>query len=296
MNRFHFNFILIYAMIYLTNSNIDGFRLKRFVGGRAALAGEYKYQVQLRLFDENNPETSSYYNCTGALISRELVLTSVGCVYDKIEKKIRDPSKYLIVTGTILNENSFEDEHTRRVKAIEVHPNQTRIYPYPHDIALLLLDEPFNEANNEIEPIQMISKHEFDEVIRKYETCHSSGWGHTKYYETGAFSDTLQSVNIQIMNQDQCNLYGPPEGTICAGAADVSACRGDGGAPLVCGGKLTGIAFYGFNYYYTDMCIEGHITDFYVDLIYHRDWIDQTISKLFFGDFSNDNINIRLFI
>lgn len=77
---FNMKVCFLFLAVVLVINRTDSFRIKRFAGGRDAEKGEIKYQVQLRLVKEKKEEG---YSCTGALLSREIVVTTVGCVYDR---------------------------------------------------------------------------------------------------------------------------------------------------------------------------------------------------------------------
>lgn len=76
--------LIVSVIVGLFTSEAAHIRVRRFAGGRNAEQGEIKYQVQLRLVkDELQKGYGEGYNCTGVLLSRELVLTTVGCVFDR---------------------------------------------------------------------------------------------------------------------------------------------------------------------------------------------------------------------
>ena len=103
-----------------------------------------------------------------------------------------------------------------------------------------------------------------------------SGWGLTT--GGGLFPpNTLQTVEIDIVNQEECNElfqgYIKP-GMICAGKAGSAPCNGDSGGPLVCpdgngNTKLAGIVSFGQN-----GCTSSGV---YTRVSEYEEWISERI-------------------
>ena len=103
-----------------------------------------------------------------------------------------------------------------------------------------------------------------------------SGWGLTT--GGGLFPpNTLQTVDIDILNQEECNElfqgYIKP-GMICAGKAGSAPCNGDSGGPLVCpdgngNTKLAGIVSFGQN-----GCTSSGV---YTRVSEYEEWISERI-------------------
>lgn len=74
-----------------------------------------------------------------------------------------------------------KDFQIRGVSQIKTHPNDTRKWPYENDIAVLLLESPFPQNHEFIEPISIWKKPDFSDILQSNIPCKTSGWGGAKF-------------------------------------------------------------------------------------------------------------------
>ena len=75
---------------------------------------------------------------------------------------------------------------------------------------------------------------------------------------------------IPVVDRKHCREYDIHRGQFCAGHSDGKrdACQGDSGGPFVVDGVVIGIVSYGYQ------CGHPDYPGVYVDVSYHRDWIN----------------------
>ena len=134
-----------------------------------------------------------------------------------------------------------------------------------NDIALLKLEKPL-EFNEFVQPAKL--PHQEQETSGD---CIVSGWGATSYQ--GPLSDTLQKVDVPVIDDDEClgyyAWYHIYDSNICAGYKEggKDSCNGDSGGPLYCKGHLTGIVSWGYQ------CARPEYPGVYTQVSYFIDWI-----------------------
>ena len=120
--------------------------------------------------------------------------------------------------------------------------------------------------------------------------CWVSGWGKDSL-DDGGFGTTLRKVDVPVVSNGKCEpalkralrdagkerlsrILRLHESEMCAGGeADKDACKGDGGAPLVCEGAsgrwyVVGLVAWG------EGCGRPGVPGAYVRVSYYRDFID----------------------
>lgn len=254
-----------------------GFRITGDEDGEAQF-GEFPWMVAV-LNEENTPErTLNVYQCGGALIHPEVVLTSAHCVSNR--EKI-----YKIRAGEWDTQTSNElfPHQDAGVRKIVIHPNY-HSGPLHYDMALLFLDSPVTLAEN-IDTVCLPRQDEnFD-----YSRCFASGWGRDVFGKEGKYQVILKKVELPIVPRRDCELalrgtrLGPyfnlHHSFVCAGGeAGRDTCKGDGGSPLVCPIHNTknrfvqvGIVAWGIN------CGERGVPGVYANVASVRDWIDEQL-------------------
>lgn len=257
-----------------------GFRITGNKDGESEY-GEFPWMVAVLREDKVMDSVLNVYECGGSLIAPNVVLTAAHCVHSK-------PQDSLLVRGgewDTQTRNELYAHQDRRVREVISH-EQFNKGSLRNDIALLILDQPFELAEN-IQPVCLPPKnHNFDG-----NKCFASGWGKNVFGKEGKYQVILKKVELPVVPHKTCqgNLRTTRLGlrfildksfTCAGGIAGRDTCRGDGGSPLVCpvpGSKThyyqAGIVAWGIG------CGEEGIPGVYANVAIFRDWIDQQLSK-----------------
>lgn len=216
----------------------------RVVGGVAAAAGEFPYQVSLHLA---GPLLSSHY-CGGSIISESVVLTAGHCV---TEVNIGLLQHVEILAGLISQSNPGNNVQTTRVERTIVNPDFAGGVN-PNDLAIHIVSTPF-KFNSFVAPIALPLNGSVPSG-----TVTLSGWGSTSHTQLPTMPDILQKVELPIVPYDECAASVEGQGTpldetmVCTGplTGGYGACSGDSGGPLVSGTganrTLVGVVSWGF--------------------------------------------------
>jgi secreted trypsin-like serine protease len=269
--------LLLQPLIALSSRNCGISRVqetgKKIVGGDDALAGEFPWQVSMRIERGNK----FGHACGGTIIHPNWVLTAAHCF------NIETPGARWIVKAGYVNEEQNETTvQTRNVIRAILHPN----YQKPdssNDIALLELEDAFT-LNNYVNVICLPKLTDNFEGKR----CAVSGYGYTSSdYEV--VSKKLLKAKVPIISLQTCQAslcdktYTVYNTNLCAGypQGGKDACEGDSGGPLQCKNKkryvLAGIVSYGY------MCGEANSPGVYTKVSDYLDWI-QYHTKLNLND------------
>ncbi|KAH8377364.1 hypothetical protein KR093_005021 [Drosophila rubida] len=220
------------------------------------------------------------YECGGAIITPDVILTAAHCVYNK-------EANTLIVRAGEWDTQTKEEpipHEDRYVKDIIYHEqfNKGSLY---NDVALLFLETPL-DFKSSIQPVCLPNVGEqFD-----LERCFATGWGKNKFGKDGEYQVILKKIDLPVVGHPTCqsNLRNTRLGKhfilhdsfMCAGGEkDRDTCKGDGGSPLVCPikgqpnrFKSAGLVAWGIG------CGEENIPGVYASVSYLRPWIDQKLS------------------
>lgn len=222
----------------------------RIVGGQDQVIRNAPWQVSIQI--------SARHECGGVLYSKEIVITAGHCLHEKSVTlmKVRVGAEHHNYGGTLVP-----------VAAYKVHEQfETRFLHY--DIAVLRLSTPLTFGLS----VRAINLARESPVGGTNATV--TGWGYT---EVGALADSLQMVQLAILDRGECasDDYGygwdfVGEETICTantvnGGGD--ACTGDSGGPLVANHQLVGIVSWGYR------CGEVNYPGVYADVAVLRPWI-----------------------
>ncbi|KAJ4432372.1 hypothetical protein ANN_20991 [Periplaneta americana] len=182
------------------------------------------------------------------------------------------PADIELLAGDVYLSASSSSAVIRKVAEILVH-QQFRAMDYRNDVALLRLSNSLVMDGVYISAIKVRR-----EPVTPGTICVVAGWGVDKEGETVP-SAILRFVNLQIVARHSCSSDLGVElhiGELCAGSpdGDADSCQGDSGAPLVCGGQLTGLVSRG------EGCGLKNKPGLYVDIAHYRSWIQGEIQNI----------------
>ncbi|KAH8337428.1 hypothetical protein KR059_009609 [Drosophila kikkawai] len=252
---FHSRFPLLSGLVLLLFCGCLLAQEHFIVGGQNAVEGDAPYQVSLQ-----TPVGS--HLCGGAIIADRWILTAGHCV------RGYPASRLQVATGSL---RYAEPGAVYYPDAIYLHCNYDTP-KYQNDIGLLHLNETivFDALTQAVRlPSSPLPQGTANLVF--------TGWGAQS--ASGSLPSQLQRVQQQHLGSQVCasllSAYEDLElapGHLCAyRQANIGACHGDSGGPLVYDGTLVGV----LNFFVP--CAQG-VPDLFMDVMYYRDWMRQTMS------------------
>lgn len=262
------------------NADGLGFRITGNQQGESEY-GEFPWMLAVLREDKVMDSTLNVYECGGSLIAPNVALTAAHCVMNKQKEAL------LVRAGEwdTQTKNELYPHQDRRVREVIMHA-QFQKGSLANDIALLILEQPFDLAEN-IQPVCLPPKnHQFDGS-----SCFASGWGKNIFGKEGKYQVILKKVQLPIVPHEQCqssmrktrlgSRFRLHPSFVCAGGkVGEDTCRGDGGSPLVC--PIPGTPT---NYYQAGIvawgigCGEQGVPGVYANVAMFRDWIDQQLTQ-----------------
>uniref|UniRef100_A0A3P9MM88 Peptidase S1 domain-containing protein n=1 Tax=Oryzias latipes TaxID=8090 RepID=A0A3P9MM88_ORYLA len=230
----------------------------RIVGGQAAAAGAWPWQVRL---DINGAL------CGGSLINSQWILSAAHCFSSTSTSGV---VVYLGETGIYNSPNSV----SRTVSRIIVHPNYNSP-PKDNDVALLKLTSPVT-FNNYISPVCLAAQ---GSNFPGGTTAWVTGFGTLS--SGGSTSSTLQEVSVPIVSNTQCrdSYSSLTSNMMCAGLTEggKDSCQGDSGGPLVSKNNDTrwvqaGVVSFGYE------CAQPNFPGVYTRVSEYQSWISSQVS------------------
>ena len=199
------------------------------VGGSNANIADYPHQLSMRV--------TGSHSCGASLISSTRAVTAAHCSGSAV-------GVYSLLGGS--TDRTVTNCATcvlRDLNSIDIHPNYDgNGIGYPNDVAVLSFAAVSTNANLQTIPLATSSAGSF-----AGQTCTITGWGKTA--SIGGIPDILQEAQLTVLTNSECaNIWGAArinDGHICIRAAGRSACSGDSGGPLECGGTLAGATSWG---------------------------------------------------
>ncbi|KAJ9597879.1 hypothetical protein L9F63_011245 [Diploptera punctata] len=194
----------------------------RIVGGEDAEIENYPYQLSF--------ETNGRHNCGASIITNNWAVSAAHCVEDREVEDLR------FRAGSSIREQGGT---LHPAEVVIMHPQYNK-FTIDCDIAVIKVSEPFVYGPG-VQPITLAT---VDPAASEVGVV--TGWGLTS--ETGSMSTQLQSVQLPIIDFEECeNVYGYflTKNMICAGIeGGKGICSSDSGGPLVVDGKLVGIVSF----------------------------------------------------
>lgn len=253
----------------------------RITGGKEGESefGEFPWMVAVLREEKAPGEILSLYECGGAIIAPNAVLTAAHCVNNHAADSL------IVRAGEWDTQTELEvlPHQNRQVKEIIVHEGYNKGTLF-NDIAVLILDQPFEWQDN-IQPVCLPPANtQFD-----FSRCYATGWGKNKFGRDGIYQVILKKIDLPVVPRETCqqNLrttrlgkyYKLHESFLCAGGEkDKDTCKGDGGSPLVCpipGTKnryyQAGIVAWGIG------CGEENIPGVYASVPHLKGWLDNVM-------------------
>ncbi|CAL7944352.1 unnamed protein product [Xylocopa violacea] len=199
---------------------------EELVGARDARPGQFPYAVSLRMWNQ--------HVCGGAIIDQYHILTAAHCV----AAMKQNLNVVTVVSGST---NLQQGGTPHKVVGMWAHPNYDGKNKVNNDIGVIKLASPIN-YNNFQKSVPLASARP-----PAHSTATVSAWG--KVSVNGGVSNTLQYLNLKIIDLNQCRKYHELEinnSAICTfNGVGTGLCNGDSGSPLVYNGKVVGVVSRG---------------------------------------------------
>jgi secreted trypsin-like serine protease len=239
--------------------SIDG----RIVGGTPVPIGAYPWIVAIGRADK--PLLVGQF-CGGSLIGTDWVLTAAHCV-----DLLVSLDDVVVMYGSNHLDKGGEKLEVAQILIHEEWDRPT----HKNDIALIRLQSP----PKGLTAIRPLAKAQAAQLFGDTALAVVAGWGLT---ETGAASNDLRHVGVEVVSNQRCNQPASYDGDIvptmvCAGfiEGERDACGGDSGGPLMVfdrkgGFLLAGIVSFG------DGCALPEKFGVYTRVADFGDWIAQS--------------------
>ncbi|KPM11130.1 serine protease-like protein 10 [Sarcoptes scabiei] len=261
----------VLALDKFINADDCGRRLVRrpkIINGSNALHGQYPWMISLML--------NNRHHCGGSLINENWILTAAHCVYHV------DQTRFQVKLGGHFRNKESEPTSITINEVIAIpHPGFNFAH-FNDDLALIRLSKRVSYTRY-IQPICLPSARVPRTQPPKATVI---GWG--KLRQGGFSADTLQEVEIPIVDNDKCVSWYREMGKIlsikhtqiCAGLEQggKDACQGDSGSPMMITDRskrstVIGVVSAGIG------CALPKLPGLYTRVSSYLDWIKNIMDK-----------------
>jgi Trypsin len=199
----------------------------RIIGGYGGVQSDWPFVAFIAYFDSAG---NLVFNCTGTVVSPNVVLTAAHCAVDEATGATLDPSGFAVVTGSV----DWTDQAQRQLSPVSrviLDPSYVPLPEDTFDAALLVLSKPTTAPAI---PLATSS----DEYLDAGGTgALIAGWGAT-YYGEALIPALLQWAPTVVQDPSYCGEFDPyfdASSQLCAvNPPDflTATCNGDSGGPL----------------------------------------------------------------
>ncbi|KAM9062292.1 chymase [Sarcophilus harrisii] len=242
---------LLLLLLLLTFLLSHETRADEIIGGKESRPHSRPYMAFLSI-----KRNKSWYSCGGFLIRRDFVMTAAHCAGDSI--------RVILGAHNITNsERTWQDINVKR----QIHHPKYNEQNLLNDIMLLKLEKKASLT----EAVTILPLGSRSNSISPGQECLAVGWGWTG--PRGPPSDTLQEVELTVMNRSDCKVFRnfDARSQLCVGNPNSwkSVFFGDSGGPLVCSGVAQGIASYAM--------LNAKPPSGFTRIAHYRSWINKIL-------------------
>ncbi|XP_025208236.1 chymotrypsin-1-like [Melanaphis sacchari] len=237
--------------------------------GRSYSEDDYPFVISIKIKYPNHTKKT----CSGSLLKKLFVLTSVHCVYgidiDYIE----------VYQGTWLQNNI-----SRNLVEMYIHedynPDNKHTF-ISGDISVLKINKPFPKIKKYIK----IGGTHRDFTNGKILNCTVIGFGlinENTMGTKGFMSNIMVKHGKKACRGSESNpIKNTWQQYLCMIPGENTTCDGDNGGPMICNGLLYGICSFAINYNgeMENICGSENLQTVHVFLYYYRKWINNIIKS-----------------
>lgn len=242
--------------------------------------GEFPWMIMILKYVKNR---GNEFICGGSLMSMKMVLTAAHCV------KYIDKDSLLIRAGEYDSRITYDLEpfphQERHVVKIRIHPFYLANVLF-NDVAILVLDEPFEPAFN-VAPVcvpgRLLNFGLTYANIYDKNRCIVAGWGKN---EKGIRESVLKKVDVSIIDQENCEKklrktklgerFRLHNSFICAeGQRNTDICAGYKGGPLFCSLRENSLQYVQVGIVSWDIECSDQYPGVYSNLYANSKWLTQ---------------------